>query len=107
VIHRQAIVHAVLGLHVDETGEPVAPLHEPVVADVRRLGKPGGPRGVDAERTIFERGRGREFAHVQRLAGQFCKLLIEVWHARVRCAAQPAFHSGVKQRANCTDRLAE
>src|SRR5262249_2936868 len=59
VVHRQAIVHAVFGLHVDETGEPVAPLHEPVVADIRRLRQPGGSRGVDAERTIFQRGRRR------------------------------------------------
>ncbi len=52
VVHRQAIVHAIVRLHVHQAGEPEAPGQDPTMADIGRLGQPGGARGVDAECAI-------------------------------------------------------
>ena len=54
VIHRQAVVHPVCRLRVHHAGEPVAPLHDPGMADVGGLGQPGCAGGVDVERPIFD-----------------------------------------------------
>ena len=55
VIHRQAIVHAVVRRHVGEAGEPMAPGDDAMMADGGRLGQAGGARGEDQQRAIGER----------------------------------------------------
>jgi hypothetical protein len=55
MIHRQAIVHAIGRSHIHHAGEPAAPRHDPVVADIGGLGQPGRARGVDAQRSLRER----------------------------------------------------
>ena len=43
VVERQAVVHPVPGPGIHEAGEPLAPAHQPVVADVAALGSPVVP----------------------------------------------------------------
>ena len=52
VIHRQAIVHAVVGAGIHQPGKPEAPLQQPAVADIGRLRQAGRARRVDQERAI-------------------------------------------------------
>ncbi len=58
VIHRQAIHHPVGGRCVQNPGEPIAPGHDAVMADVGGLRQAGRAGGVDAERAVA-RGVGR------------------------------------------------
>ena len=67
VIHRQAVVHAVVGAGIQHAGEPVAPHHDAVVADIGRLGEAGGSRRVDAERPVGV-PHGSRFAGRERVA---------------------------------------
>ena len=53
VVQRQAVVHAVARCHVHHSREPVAPLHQAVMADVGGFGQPGGAGGVDAQRALI------------------------------------------------------
>ena len=55
VIHRQAVVHAVARPRVHHAGEPMAPVHQPEMADDRGLRQAGGAGRVDVERAIVER----------------------------------------------------
>ena len=52
VIERQAIVHAIVRPDVGEAGEPIAPHHDAVMADMGRLRQAGRAGGVDQQRAI-------------------------------------------------------
>src|SRR6516165_1546368 len=106
VIHRQAVVHAVRGLHVDQPREPVAPLHEAEVTDVGRLREPRGSGGVDAQRAICERGH-TPFAVAERVTGQPGNRLIEPRQIAATCAAHPVFDAWRDQRPDRAHRLSE
>ena len=54
VIHRQTIVHSVVGRRVHHPGKPVAPLHHSKVADPGGLGQPGRARRVNVEGGIVD-----------------------------------------------------
>ncbi len=65
VIQRQAVVEPVVGRGVHHAGEPAAPHHHPLVADMGGLGQASGARGVDQQRRLAER-RGRILVRRQR-----------------------------------------
>src|SRR5262249_43271160 len=90
VIQRQAVVHAVTRLHVDQSREPVAPLHEAEVTDISRLREAGGSGGVDAQRPICERGC-THFAIAQSVTGQISDRLIEPWKVPAPGPPHPPF----------------
>ena len=55
VIHRQAIVHAIVGAGIHQAGEPKTPLQNPPMADIDGLRQAGRAGGVDQERAIRDR----------------------------------------------------
>ena len=57
VIHRQAIIHAVVRRRVHQAGKPKAPLHQPAMADVGGFRHSGGAGRVNRERPIGDRHR--------------------------------------------------
>ena len=57
VIHRKGAVHPVARAGIHHAGKPVAPLHQPKMADVGGLGQPGRSRGVQEERPILDAQR--------------------------------------------------
>ncbi len=85
VIQRQAIVHAVVGTGVHEAGEPKAPLHQPVMADMGGLRQAGRAGGVDVERAVGD-GHAAAFGSGQPSAGQLFDGTIDAGKIR-RCRA--------------------
>ncbi len=83
VIHRQAIVHAVVGAGVHQAGEPEAPLHQPMVADIGGLRQAGGARGVDQQRAVGD-GRAAALGSRQRLGRMSLDLAIDAGKFAVR-----------------------
>ena len=80
VIHRQAIVHAVVRAAVHQAGEPETPLQQPMVADIGGLRQSGGARGVDQERAVADM-RGAAFGGGQGagpIARDGCDRLAEI-----------------------------
>ena len=69
VAQRQAIVHAVVGAHVGQSREPMAPGDDAMVADGGGLGQAGGAGGEDQQRAVGE-GRPAPFALVKRRAAE-------------------------------------
>ena len=88
VIHRQAVVHPVARARVHHAGEPVAPLHQPVVTDVGGLGQPRGARGVDIQRPILD-GRRPPLGQTQRFARASLDVAINAQHSVVVAAVRP------------------
>ena len=69
VAERQAIVHAVVGAHVGQAREPMAPGDDAMVADGGGLGQAGGAGGEDQQRAVGKRRRA-PFALVERRAAE-------------------------------------
>ena len=69
VIHRQAVVHAVVGPGAHHAGEGAAREHHAVVVDVGGLRQAGGAGRVDVERAVLD-GQLRALRLRQRVAGQ-------------------------------------
>ena len=67
VIHGQTVIHPVGGLRTHHAGKPVAPLHDPGMADVGGFGQPGCAGGIDVERVILY-GRWPLLVLAERLA---------------------------------------
>ena len=88
VIHRQAVVHPVAAANAHQPGKPVAPLHQPEVADLGRLGQPGRARCVDVERPILD-GRRPALAPGQRLARVTFDVKIDAREIAVARAVEP------------------
>ena len=76
VVHRQTVIHPVRCLRTHHAGKPVAPLHDPRVADVGGFGQPGCTGGIDVERFIFY-GRWPLLVLAERAAGLCFDLQIE------------------------------
>ncbi len=57
VIHRQTIQHPVGWTSIHQARKPIAPLHQPEMADVRGFGQAGRTRSVNVERAILDIGR--------------------------------------------------
>src|ERR1700690_2044686 len=53
VVHGQTVIHSVSRLRTHHAGEPMAPLHDPCVADVGGFGQPSSAGSIDTECFIF------------------------------------------------------
>jgi hypothetical protein len=80
VIHRQAVVHAVVRLGVHHAGEGAAREHHPVVVDVGGLRQAGGAGRVDVKRAVFD-GQLCALRLRQRVSGQRVDHGVEPWQA--------------------------
>ena len=65
VIHRQAVIHAVVRRGAHDAGKAVAGEHDAIVVDVRRLRHAGGAGGVDVKRAVLD-GQRRPLGRFQR-----------------------------------------
>src|SRR6185312_15812831 len=54
VIHRQAVIQAIGRRDAHQPGEPMAPLHQPVMADGRSFGESRRSGGIKVERPVRE-----------------------------------------------------
>ena len=85
VIHRQTIVHSVLGARVGGGGESVHDAQSARVGDARRLRQAGGAGGVDEQRRVLDRQR-RPLVRAERGAGEIFDLKIDALLAARRRA---------------------
>src|SRR5205085_10001606 len=88
VVHRQAVVHAVVCLRVHHPREPVAPLHQAAMTDAGSLRQPRGARGVDQERSIVDRRRP-SFLVSDAFGATSLNRAIDSWEAVVGGAMNP------------------
>ena len=96
VIHRQAIIHAILRPGVHQAGEPEAPLQQPPVADIGGLGQAGGAGRVDQQRAVGDRHRAM-LARRQRLGRESFDRNIDAFE--IVAAVRPDFRAAREKRA--------
>ena len=102
VIHGQAVIKPVARAGRHHAGEPVAPHHHPMVADVGGLGQASGAGGVDQKGAVAE-GQGAALRLVQRTAGQPVDRQVDAPVVGASLAMHPKGWRGL-QRQDCLNR---
>ncbi len=97
VIHRQAVIHAVVWPRVHHAGEPVGPVHQPEMADDRGLRQSGGAGRVDEECAVIE-GHLDTLLAGERGALEFRDRLRDVGKCRIAVAVRPHHGRGGDMR---------
>ena len=86
-----------VGLRLHHAGEPMGPVHQPEMADDRRLRQAGGAGRVDVERAIVDRHR-RPLRGGETVARKFRDLRGDVGQCRAAVAMRPNDGVGRKMR---------
>ena len=91
VIERKAVIDAIVRPGLHQSGEPQAPLQQPVMADIGRLRQSGRTGRVNRQRAVGD-AHAAALRSAQRRAGEFFDLLIDALEAAaamrpdLRCA---------------------